>query len=122
MQHGIENIVRIDNLMYNGCESHWKCKICGTCVPVRCYNKLQFAMSECNGKMKDFPSRNIDEHLEGFLGKEVILHIKGRDYALYGTFTRGVYNRPYMLVTDWGQRFHFWKSQIKDIKEQHHDD
>lgn len=44
------NVVRIDNLMYNGCEPHWKCTRCGKCVPFHCYTKEQFENQECNSK------------------------------------------------------------------------
>lgn len=46
-KHGIRNIVRVNNLMYEGCEPHWKCKNCGKCVPFHCYTKEQFAELEC---------------------------------------------------------------------------
>ena len=39
--------VRIDNLMYKGCEPHWKCTICGECVPFHCYKKEEFEELEC---------------------------------------------------------------------------
>lgn len=38
---------RIDNLMYNGCEAHWKCIKCGECVPFHCYTKAQFEQLNC---------------------------------------------------------------------------
>ena len=34
--------IRVDNLMYKGCEPHWKCTICGDVVPFHCYTKEQF--------------------------------------------------------------------------------
>lgn len=40
-------VVRIDNLMYNGCEPHWKCVKCGKAVPFHCYTKEQFENQEC---------------------------------------------------------------------------
>lgn len=49
--------VRIDNLMYKGCEPHWKCVRCGICVPFHCYTKEQFENQECTYKTK--------KHLEG---------------------------------------------------------
>ena len=39
--------VRVDNLMYKGCEPHWKCIYCGECVPFHCYNKQQFEERNC---------------------------------------------------------------------------
>ncbi len=39
--------IRIDNLMYKGCEPHWKCTICGECVPFHCYKKHEFEELEC---------------------------------------------------------------------------
>ena len=54
MKHGLENIIRVNNLMYNGCEPHWKCKKCGMCVPFHCYNKEQFAeKDDCRGEKNE---------------------------------------------------------------------
>ena len=39
--------VRVDNLMYDGCEAHWRCVHCGECVPFHCYSKYQFEQKEC---------------------------------------------------------------------------
>lgn len=44
--------VRVDNLMYNGCEPHWKCTRCGVCVPFHCYTKSQFEAQECQERCK----------------------------------------------------------------------
>lgn len=40
-------VIRVDNLMYDGCEPHWKCTRCGKCVPFHCYTKEQFESQEC---------------------------------------------------------------------------
>ena len=42
--------VRIDNLMYKGCEPHWKCKLCGDVVPFHCYTKAEFESRCCGCK------------------------------------------------------------------------
>ena len=42
--------IRVDNLMYKNCEPHWKCIICGECVPFHCYTKEQFEQLDCKGK------------------------------------------------------------------------
>jgi hypothetical protein len=42
--------VRIDNLMYKGCEPHWKCKFCGEAVPFHCYTKEKFENYCCGCK------------------------------------------------------------------------
>lgn len=39
--------VRVDNLMYKGCEPHWKCLNCGDCVPFHCYTKEEFEEKCC---------------------------------------------------------------------------
>lgn len=39
--------IRVENLMYNGCEPHWKCVNCGVCVPFHCYSKQEFEQQEC---------------------------------------------------------------------------
>ena len=46
-------VVRIDNLMYNGCEPHWKCTRCGKCVPFHCYTKEQFESQDCKPDFAD---------------------------------------------------------------------
>lgn len=43
-------VVRIDNLMYRGCEPHWKCIHCGICIPFHCYTKEQLEKQECEPK------------------------------------------------------------------------
>lgn len=42
--------VRIDDLMYKGCEPHWKCIHCGEYVPFHCYKKAEFEELECKTK------------------------------------------------------------------------
>ena len=39
--------IRIDNLMYKGCEPHWKCTLCGDVVPFHCYTKEEFENMCC---------------------------------------------------------------------------
>ena len=43
-------VVRIDNLMYKGCEPHWKCVHCGTCIPFHCFKKEDIEAQECKVK------------------------------------------------------------------------
>ena len=50
--------VRVDNLMYKGCELHWKCVLCGECVPNHCWTKEQFEAQECKGKSTQKESKN----------------------------------------------------------------
>lgn len=40
--------VRVDNLMYKGCEPHWECVNCGEVVPFHCYTKAEFESRCCN--------------------------------------------------------------------------
>lgn len=40
--------IRVDNLMYKGCEPHWKCTICGDAVPFHCYTKEEFENMCCS--------------------------------------------------------------------------
>lgn len=40
-------VVRVDNLMYDGCEPHWKCIYCNKCYPFHCYSKRQIEQMEC---------------------------------------------------------------------------
>ena len=44
--------IRVDNLMYKGCEPHWKCTLCGDAVPFHCYTKEELEralyLSECS--------------------------------------------------------------------------
>ena len=39
--------IRVDNLMYKGCEPHWKCILCGDVVPFHCYTKEELEKMEC---------------------------------------------------------------------------
>lgn len=58
--------VKVENLMYKGCEYHWGCVICSTCVPFHCYTKEQFEELECNG-IQDLtftpPDKRYSEHI-----------------------------------------------------------
>ena len=40
--------IRVDNLMYKGCEPHWKCTLCGDTVPFHCYTKEEFENRCCS--------------------------------------------------------------------------
>jgi transcriptional regulator with XRE-family HTH domain len=55
MNHEVE---RVDNLMYKGCEPHWKCKHCGTCIPFHCGNKEYAESQECREDEKKDPYYN----------------------------------------------------------------
>ena len=41
-------VIRIDDLMYNGCEPHWRCVYCGVCIPFHCYGKEDLEKMECD--------------------------------------------------------------------------
>lgn len=62
-------VIRVDNLMYNGCEPHWKCTRCGKCVPFHCYTKEQFENQECNITDKQNKSE-VDKLIELFQDTE----------------------------------------------------
>ena len=40
-------VVRVNNLMYKGCEPHWKCTYCGVCIPFHCYTKELIENQTC---------------------------------------------------------------------------
>lgn len=42
-------VVRIKNLMYDGCEDHYGCVVCSLCVPLHCYTEEQFKYMDCKG-------------------------------------------------------------------------
>jgi hypothetical protein len=42
-------VVRVNDLMYKGCEPHWKCVKCGICIPFHCYKKDEIEKQECSG-------------------------------------------------------------------------
>lgn len=46
-------VIRVKDLMYKGCEDHWKCKICKICVPLHCYSKQDIENMDCPGKDKN---------------------------------------------------------------------
>lgn len=46
-------VIRIENLMYKGCESHWKCVRCGVCIPLHCWDKEDLEKMECKGEMDE---------------------------------------------------------------------
>lgn len=46
MNHKVK---RVDNLMYKGCEPHWKCEHCGVCIPFHCFTKEALEQQKCEG-------------------------------------------------------------------------
>lgn len=44
-------VKRINNLMYDGCEPHWQCIYCGTCIPFHCYKKEDIELMECPARL-----------------------------------------------------------------------
>ncbi len=45
-------VIRVDNLMYKGCEPHWKCIHCGVCIPFHCWDKEDLEKQECKARKK----------------------------------------------------------------------
>lgn len=59
--------IRVDNLMYDGCEPHWKCTLCGDVTPFHCYTREQFENLCCgchkpNCKNCDHPTEKGDSN------------------------------------------------------------
>ena len=50
MKTNNHTVIRVDDLMYKGCEPHWKCTKCGICVPFHCYSKKKLEEMECKQK------------------------------------------------------------------------
>lgn len=50
MKHKAE---RVNNLMYKGCEPHWRCVYCGKCVPFHCWAKDEFEEQECKAERSE---------------------------------------------------------------------
>ena len=103
-------VVRIDNLMYNGCEPHWKCVKCGKAVPFHCYTKEQFENQECNITDKQNKSE-VDKLIELFQDtehkhwlrdnadiKEFAEKLKLYSYIMSDESQTGIINR-YSVVT-----------------------
>lgn len=42
----------VKDLMYKGCEIHFKCKKCGLCLPRHCYSQKEFESLDCKGGAK----------------------------------------------------------------------
>lgn len=40
-------VIRVDNLMYDGCEPHWKCIKCGEYIAFHCYSKAEIEKQCC---------------------------------------------------------------------------
>ena len=45
-------VIRVDNLMYKGCEPHWKCIHCGVCIPFHCWDKEDIEKRQCKARKK----------------------------------------------------------------------
>lgn len=39
----------VKDLLYKGCEIHFKCVHCGECIPRHCYSLKEFENMECKG-------------------------------------------------------------------------
>ena len=40
-------VIRVNDLMYKGCEPHWKCIHCNDYWPFHCYTKKDLENTEC---------------------------------------------------------------------------
>ena len=45
--------IRVDNLMYKGCEPHWHCTQCDVYIPIHCYTKEELENMDCEGNKND---------------------------------------------------------------------
>jgi len=61
MTEGKHKLIRVENLMYKGCESHWKCVHCGIYVPFHCYKKEVIENSYCKDGYMGIKEVNKDE-------------------------------------------------------------
>jgi len=48
-------VVRVDNLMYKGCEPHWICINCKNCYPLHSYTKEEIESIECKANIEIMP-------------------------------------------------------------------
>lgn len=46
-------VERVDNLMYKGCEPHWRCIYCEECIPFHCYTKQDIENMICRSAPKE---------------------------------------------------------------------
>lgn len=46
----LHEVERFENLMYDGCESHWHCVYCDNYWPFHCYNKDDLEKMICPGR------------------------------------------------------------------------
>ena len=53
-------VERFENLMYNGCESHWHCICCDGFWPFHCYGKKDLEQMECPAKRKQYDALNAN--------------------------------------------------------------
>ena len=59
-------VVRFDNLMYQGCEPHWHCIHCEDYWPFHCYGKKDLEQMHCKArKSKVAHDRPVDEEGDG---------------------------------------------------------
>jgi len=51
-------VERFENLMYEGCESHWHCIHCDDYWPFHCYGKKDLEQMECPARKQNFRTPN----------------------------------------------------------------
>lgn len=53
-------VERVENLMYEGCESHWHCIHCDDYWPFHCYGKKDLEQMKCPARKQKLAFANKD--------------------------------------------------------------
>ena len=46
-EYATHEVELVKDLLYKGCEDHWRCKHCGECIPVHCYGSDELEQMFC---------------------------------------------------------------------------
>ena len=64
MNSETHKVIQYNNLMYKGCEPHWKCIKCGNYYPFHCYTKEEIESLPCVGSAGEIVPKEFKKLLK----------------------------------------------------------
>ena len=89
-------VERVENLMYEGCESHWHCIHCNDYWPFHCYGRKDLEQMPCPVRsaqaQKGMTKKEVKEALDG------IRDMSDEEIACNGSFIRRTAEEAFALI------------------------